>query len=1205
MTDAMDRETDTRGTDSGSNEATTIGRYALIRKMTQRENGGVWQARDTALGRVVALEADVGEHREAQLLARIEHPGFARLYDVFEHEGTTYAVTEWIEGRTLRDLLLEKGALPLERAVSLMQQLAAAVAHAHARLVVHGDIKPENIVVRRDGTAVLIDLGLARVEGHGSPTGPALTGTLSYMAPELLGGQPPDRRTDVHAMGVLFYELLAGRPPFGADDNTPGRIRNGDAPHIGDARTDTPSGIATLIARMLERTASERPPIAEVAFGLRSATEEPTADDATTRQVTVAVLASEGGAPERTHALSDAVTSLGGTVLLHSGSRIAFCVGYPSAREHGCEDAAALLLDAVTSDPNARAVLESGAASVEVRSGRVAVVSPLVDTVLDAAPLVPAGGVVAGPGAASVLSSTLTLGDPVALPGPSGTVDGVRVVGDGRPSQRMIARERELSALDHAWQRAQRGRGAAVLVAGEAGIGKSNLVRSWSDRAQHPTWLAQSKFPEQYAAFSSLRGLLLGSVLQLPSGAAPQAVEDALVQRGVRERPWLDAVQQALFGTAADTPAPSRASLYDHLAGLLLTLASSAPRTLILEDAHWLDQPSWAVFQRMAERCTRRPLLMLFVCRPEFAGRWQGRLPTVLDVPRLAEVDAETLVRAVAGATDLPSRAVRDVVQYSAGIPLLLEQLTFALVRASGDSAGLSSTPTSLRESVQRRLEGLGETRQTLDAFAVLGPYAPWDLVVALCGEEARVSRHLDEAANLDLVDEGDPPTFRHALVREAVYDAIGPEARDALHRRVVELLTTRFPAMLEQHPARYARHFVVAGEPARAIELYEQAALEARRSWSYEDACSHFTTARELLEAHAEAGEDRDRRERELLRGHYPAATAVYGWADDHVQGLLARGKAIDESLGDRPALPAIWGQWIMSLISHNQAGVAEAFSAMEAAGDSPEVRFLQQLSQGVTAFHSGDLDRSQALLHQARHTVLGSLSGGLPSEDTLDLSAASGWSEEVLSSPALYLAVIETCRGRFAEAEALQREAEDIAERLGSPYAKSFCFGSRTVHALLRNDPDFVAPVFDQLVELCAGDADWLVYGRAQLGMAKGLRAAEAGDLDAATAEFGQAVGIIRAMGFLVSSELQAATCADLNRRAGNFEAAHEHLDAALSIVDHEFSTCYAPRVFLVAARVAQDEGAHDKAQQFRARAQTALARLQTTTPAITLTL
>jgi serine/threonine protein kinase len=198
--------------------------------------GEVYRARDTRLDREVAvkvLPAHLAESderrerfvREAKAIAALSHPNILAIHDFGTEGPLSYAVTELLEGDTLRERLAA-GRLPARRAVEYAQQIAEGLAAAHEKGVVHRDLKPENLLLTAGGKVKILDFGLARQAagvGTGDTSSPTLTrttepgtvlGTVGYMAPEQVRGEPADHRADVFALGTVLYEMLGGRRAF-------------------------------------------------------------------------------------------------------------------------------------------------------------------------------------------------------------------------------------------------------------------------------------------------------------------------------------------------------------------------------------------------------------------------------------------------------------------------------------------------------------------------------------------------------------------------------------------------------------------------------------------------------------------------------------------------------------------------------------------------------------------------------------------------------------------------------------------------------------------------------------------------------------------------------------------------------------------------------------------------------------------------------
>jgi len=246
-------------------------RYELLEPLGSGGMATVHRAWDRVLNRHVAVKrllphvaADPGAaerfRREAQAAAGLNHPGIVTVFDTAEDAEGPYIVMELVEGETLAAKVRREGPLPVPEAVALVRRIAEAVDHAHARGVVHRDIKPSNLLLAPDGGVRLGDFGIARArEDPTAVTGPGeVVGTLAYLAPEVLAGEPASPASDVYSLGAVTYEMLAGRPPFAEDELAAfvARVREEDPPPLGP---DVPAEVAAAVLRSLARDPARRP----------------------------------------------------------------------------------------------------------------------------------------------------------------------------------------------------------------------------------------------------------------------------------------------------------------------------------------------------------------------------------------------------------------------------------------------------------------------------------------------------------------------------------------------------------------------------------------------------------------------------------------------------------------------------------------------------------------------------------------------------------------------------------------------------------------------------------------------------------------------------------------------------------------------------------------------------------------------------------
>ena len=264
-------------------EQVLAGRYTLLSPLGRGGMGQVWEAFDTRLNRKVAVKLltagafaaspdsaiDVRRFsREAAVTAWLVHPSVPAIFDAGTYDGGLYLVLELVDGCTVGDLIAEQGPLPVGWAAAIAGQVAAVLSIAHQREVLHRDIKPQNVMVTRDGTAKVLDFGIAGIIGQAITSTGVAVGTPGYMAPEQLHNLPATPQTDLYALGCLLYEMLAGEPVFTATSPA-GLMRM----HLDQAppplrRRDVPPHLEALLWQLLDKNPPRRPADARQVYDL-------------------------------------------------------------------------------------------------------------------------------------------------------------------------------------------------------------------------------------------------------------------------------------------------------------------------------------------------------------------------------------------------------------------------------------------------------------------------------------------------------------------------------------------------------------------------------------------------------------------------------------------------------------------------------------------------------------------------------------------------------------------------------------------------------------------------------------------------------------------------------------------------------------------------------------------------------------------------
>jgi serine/threonine-protein kinase len=256
------------------NPGDQVDHYVITRPLGRGGEAAVFQGQDLQTGRPVVLKffdpTQLGEiaayerfRREVTIGRLLHRPGIPAVLDVREDAKPPYLVLEYMEGQSLRTILQDSPRLPVPRALQIITNLAELVAYCHEQHVYHRDLKPENILVDTDGSVRIIDFGIALLDGAPRVTWrgfSGLVGTPEYMAPEQIRGERGGPQTDVYALGLILYELLAGHPPFHSPNplSTMYQHLNMNPEPLRKLRSDVPDYVAAIVAKAMRRRKEER-----------------------------------------------------------------------------------------------------------------------------------------------------------------------------------------------------------------------------------------------------------------------------------------------------------------------------------------------------------------------------------------------------------------------------------------------------------------------------------------------------------------------------------------------------------------------------------------------------------------------------------------------------------------------------------------------------------------------------------------------------------------------------------------------------------------------------------------------------------------------------------------------------------------------------------------------------------------------------------
>jgi class 3 adenylate cyclase/tetratricopeptide (TPR) repeat protein len=751
-------------------------------------------------------------------------------------------------------------------------------------------------------------------------------------------------------------------------------------------------------------------------------------------------------------AAAEAIERFGGSVAQYLGDGVMAYFGYPAAHDNDAEcavHAGLAILDAISKlneQPErprlaARVGIDSGAVVVGAGAGKEADVfggTPNIAARVQA--VAEAGTVLITDASHLLVSGHFVLEDrgSPALKGvdrpvrlyrviqPSGVHGRLEAAAAARGLTPFVGREDELSLLMNRWERVLDGEGQVVVIVGEAGIGKSRLMRRFHEQiaAERHTWVDTATAPLfQNTPFYPF----VENVRNIIAGRGEGSAEHPLVQLEPRLKLAGLNLSEALplFASLLGLPPPAkypslRLSPEQQRRRLLATLVEWAvgharvqPLVLAIEDLHWADPSTIEMLQVLVEQVATARLLLLTTARPEFRVPWPTRAHhTQITLNRLRRRNARKLIAQVAVQRVLPQETLELLVERSGGVPLFIEELTRAVLESDNPKLTRLEIPVTLHDSLMARLDRMGPAKEVAQLGAVIGSEFSYELLHAIhpIAEDdlERALRNLADAEMLYVRGSASEANylFKHALIRDAAYEALLKSRRKELHRLVASTIEEKFAALKESRPEILARHWTEAGETERAIVEWSRAGKAAETRYAFMEALESYQQALALLSLSPKSPE-RDRRESEL-RGYeyYLKGRSKFfeSWGSTSTmkaaRELFTKAVEIDPTyaraytgLADCDAFLWINGDSAISYTdllaisskalglapdmaeAHSTRGIAlfvggradEAEAAFERAIKLDPLLFDAHFFSGINCRNRGDFDRAASLLERA----------------------------------------------------------------------------------------------------------------------------------------------------------------------------------------------------------------------------------------------
>jgi class 3 adenylate cyclase/predicted ATPase len=769
-------------------------------------------------------------------------------------------------------------------------------------------------------------------------------------------------------------------------------------------------------------------------------------------------------------AAAQAIERFGGHVAQYLGDGVMAYFGYPEAHDNDAERAARAglaILDAISKlnqpstrpELSARIGIDSGAVVVGASAGKDADVFGDTPNIAARVQAAAEPGTVMITDATHRLVSGLFVVDQLAAQAlkrierpvqlyrviqPSGVRGRLAAAAASRGLTPFVGREDDLRMLMSRWERALDGEGQVALIIGEAGIGKSRLLQRFHEQVGGTphTWIeAGAGAFFQNTPFYPVTELLqqfLGGNGSKPAEEQLAQLEPRLELAGLNPAETIPLIAPLLnlqlppkYPPLPLSPEQRRGRLLATLVDWVLGAARVQPLVVATEDLHWVDPSTLELIQLLVEQGVAARLLLLYTARPEFHPQWPLRgHHTQITLNRLSNRDVREMITQVAARNALASESVDAVIERTGGVPLFVEELTRAVLESANTGLSGREIPVTLQDSLMARLDRLGSAKEVIQVGAVIGSEFSYELLHAVHPlAEDDLQHALRGLADAELLyARGIAPEatylFKHALIRDAAYEALLRSKRRRYHRKIAEVLQERFSDTVEVQPELLATHYTEAGLIEQAVPFWQRAGQRALERSANQEAIRHLNKGLELLSALPETPEHLQ--QELLLQVTLGAAVMVVkGFASLEAQSVYAGARKLCQKVdGGLLVFNVFWALWVShaARAEHDQArDAAEECLRLAQAAQSPAVLLEAHHALGVSLLCLGEfvdglqhLEQSTAIYDPQQHAAQAYIYGQDSGVGCLCHGAWALW----------FLGYPERARHRIGEALALARQ-------------------------------------------------------------------------------------------------------------------------------------------------------------------------------------
>ena len=657
----------------------------------------------------------------------------------------------------------------------------------------------------------------------------------------------------------------------------------------------------------------------------------------------------------------------------------------------------------------------------------------------------------------------------------------------------LVGRSTELNLLLDRWQKAKEGDGQVILLSGIPGVGKSQLIHELKSSIEHePCFVLQhqcSPYHNQSAFFPVIEHIEQAAKLTARDSDAdklaklkahlPNSIDDS-IETALLIANLLSIPTQNYHELSALTPQQIKNRTVSKLVDMVLAFSTHRPTLCIFEDVHWIDPSTLELLELTINQINHARVLVTVSYRPEFRPAWftDGNV-TMHSLTRLSRSEVVGMIGHLLRGRSIPQEILDQIIEKADGLPLFIEELTSSILRAPiGSRPGdgdlertapppVLSVPETLHDALMERLDRVEQGRKLAQIAAVIGREFSYDLLfLAMRIDENDLRRSLSRLEEADIIYRvGISPfirfAFKHALLRDAIYNSLLRSTRRQSHADIAALLATHFCELIENRPEILAYHYSEAGSFELAMHCWYKSGQRALAHSANVEAIAHFQKALESLSALPDTPE-RGKQEIEIQLALGIPLIAVRGYPAEETRVAFARARTLCLKLDSPPeyfqALYGLWGHSWMGGKNDEALSMANEFLSRSRASADPVPLMVAHRVLGSTLLSIGEFQSSRQHFEES---IALSKRKGKQSLYNLYMVEPQAASLLLLSWDLWFLGYPDQSLSRVLEALALARE-------LAQPYTIAFAHYMTSVVHLLRGEPDLALANAEQSLEM-----------------------------------------------------------------------------------------------------------------------------------------